>query len=295
MKVMLTGASGMLGREVLRELKARKHKVIEFDRSNDFDILNMRQVESEMKKVDACIHLAGIVENDNPNLWQVNVEGTRNIARAAEKTRLYKLLFVSSTAVYGFTKGVVNEETSVSPENNYEKSKAEGEKIVLGIKGKTIKTIVRSAMILGTNDYWRRMFRLLKKQYPLPCRGDNTFQIVYAKELARAIVLVLEKGSNGNIYLAAGKEKKTLNEFCEIAQEALGMKRGVTHIATWLGLLVGRIVGTKLLTMENVRHISKERNYDTGKIQKLGYKQKISLKDAISETINEIGKQKDSE
>ncbi|MFA6268912.1 MAG: NAD(P)-dependent oxidoreductase, partial [archaeon] len=117
MKVLLTGSSGFLGKEVLKVLCKNKHTVIEFDISNGKNILNQEQIETEMKKASCCIHLAGIVENENPALWKINVEGTKNIAHAAEKTKLKKLIFMSTTGVYGFTTREVNEKTPVTPEN----------------------------------------------------------------------------------------------------------------------------------------------------------------------------------
>ena len=288
MKVLLTGSSGFAGKEVVKALKQHKHKVIEYDLDKGKNILNEEQLLEEMKNSDAVIHLAGIVENKNPKLWEINVEGTQKVAQAAKKAKIKKLIYISSTAVYGYTKGEINERSLVGPENKYEKSKAEGEKIVLGIMDVTKVCIVRSAMIFGANEYWKKMFKMLEKKYPLPCKGENTFQIIYVKELASAICTVLEKGENGEIYLAAGKEKETLNEFIKIGQGELGVKQEVTHIPTWSGVLLGKIFGIKMLTLENIRHLSKERNYGTGKIQEIGYKQKVSLKKAIKEVVKEI-------
>ncbi|MFA5931152.1 MAG: NAD(P)-dependent oxidoreductase [archaeon] len=292
MKVLLTGSGGFLGKEVAKALKAKHHSVVEYDITNGKNILNEEQLLTEMKKANAVVHLAGIVENDNPSLWKINIEGTQKVASAAKKAKIKKLIFMSSTGVYGFTKGEVNEKTLVHPENNYEKSKAEGEKIVLSVMDSVSVCIIRSAMIFGANEYWRKMFSMLEKNYPLPCDGNNAFQIIYSKELARGVVNILEKGENGEIYLISGKEKKTLNEFCEMVQAELKLKKGVKHIPTFLGVIIGKILGMKVLTLENIRHLSKERNYDTKKIAGIGYRQKISLKSAIKEVANELNKNK---
>jgi NADH dehydrogenase len=193
---------------------------------------------------------------------------------------------MSSTGVYGFTNGKVNEKSKINPENEYEKSKAEGEKIVL--ESGLDACIVRGAIILGANNYWKKMFEMLKKKLPLPCSGTNKFQIIYSKELARAIVLVLKKGKKGEIYLAAGNEKPTLNEFCEMAQEELKLEKRVKHIPAKVAILAGKIFGIKVLTNENIRHLSKERDYDTRKIQKLGWKEKKKIRQALRETIKEL-------
>ena len=118
-------------------------------------------------------------------------------------------------------------------------------------------------MVFGANEYWKKMFKMLEKKYPLPCPGTNTFQVIYVKELARAIGKVLEKGKNGEIYLASGREKKTLNEFCEIAQKEMGLKQGIKHVPTALGVIAG-------------------------KIEKLGWKQQTTLEKAMKEVIKEL-------
>jgi len=123
----------------------------------------------------------------------------------------------------------------------------------------------------------------------LPCSGKNTFQVTYVKELGRAIELLLRKGKCGETYLVATEEKWNLNEFCEETKKALGIKQTkMKHIPSFVGILFGKITGSKTLTRENIRHLSKERNYSLKKINALGYKQKYLLRKAIEETTKEL-------
>lgn len=277
----------MVGKEIKKILQT-KHKLVEFDSTLGEDILNEKQIEKKMKGIDCVIHLAGIIDNSNPNLWEVNVKGTTNVLNAAIKAKAKKFVFMSSTAVYGETKGIINEKSKLAPENNYEKSKVEGEKIVLLAKEKIQVNIIRSAMIFGANDYWKKMFKMLIKKYPLPLSGKNFFQIIYSKEIARVIEKVINKGKNGEIYLAAGNERKTLNEFCRMVQEELNLEKRLIHIPSIFGIILGKLVEIKLLTTENIRHLGKERNYNTKKLKSLGWKQKIDLNKAIKEVVKEL-------
>lgn len=276
----------MLGTELKKVLKG--HTNVEFDSALKEDILNEEQLKKKMKGVNCVIHLAGIIDNTNPDLWEVNVKGTTNVLFAAINAKVKKFIFMSSTAVYGNNPSLIDEKTKTNPENTYEKSKLEGERIVLYAKEKIEVNIIRSAMILGANEYWRKMFMMLKKKYPLPLSGNNHFQVIYSKELARIIALVLKKGKNGEIYLASGNEKKTLNEFCNIAQEEMGLEKKLIHIPSFVGIIAGKLFNIKLLTLDNIRHLGKERNYNTSKLEKLGYKQKYSLKEAIKEIVKEF-------
>ncbi len=288
MKILITGSSGMVGRELKKILT--KHTIVEFDSNLKDNILNETQLKKKMNGINCVIHLAGIIDNSNPNLWETNVEGTKKVLQSAINAKAKKFIFMSSTGVYGTNNKLINEKTSPCPENEYEKSKLEGEKIVLAKGEKIDVNIIRSAMVLGANEYWKKMFKMLQKKYPLPLNGENHFQIIYSKELARAIKIVIKKGEAGEIYLAAGREKKTLNEFCNIVQSALGVEKKLIHIPSILGIFFGKLFGIKLLTLDNIRHLGKERNYNTKKIQSIGYKQKYSLKEAIGEIVKEFNK-----
>ena len=285
MKVLVTGSDGFVGKYIVAELKNRKHKVIEFDKNKGKDILNKEDLRENLKGIDAVVHLAAIIDNSNSKLWEVNVNGTKKVFAEAKKARVKKFVLLSSTGVYGETKGKVSEEILVAPENNYEKSKVAAEEIVLEKKGKMGVCVVRSAMVFGPNEYWEKMFKMLKKNFPLPCRGNNHFQVIYVQDLAEIIALVLEKGKNKETYLVSGMERLTLKEFCIQIKKEFGLKEEMKTMNSSLAALMGKIFRIKVLNSENIRHLAKERDYDTTKIEKLGWKQKRNLKEEIIETI----------
>ncbi|OQA31783.1 MAG: short chain dehydrogenase [archaeon ADurb.Bin336] len=287
MNILITGSRGMLGKELVKLLN-KKHKIIEFDSLIGDDILSEKKLRKKMSGVEVVIHLAGIIDDNSSQLWRVNVSGTKKVLQEAIRAKAKKFVFLSSTGVYGETSGITSEKTELNPTTLYEKSKAEAEKIVLKEKDNISVSIIRSAMIFGANNYWKKMFNLLKKKYPLPLSGKNTFQIIYSKELARIIEIVMKKGESGEIYLVAGQEKKSLNEFCNLIQAEMGLEKKLMHIPLTIGLILGKLFGIKILTKENVRHLAKERKYNTSKIKKLGWKQKYSLKEAIKKVVKEL-------
>jgi nucleoside-diphosphate-sugar epimerase len=288
MRILVTGSSGMVGRFLVAELKNRKHSVKEFDAANGHDVLDMEEVEKAVKGADTVFHLAAVIENENPKLWEVNVKGTENLIRAAIKAKAQKFVLLSSTAVYGFTKKTVDEKSLLNPENKYEESKLAAERAVFLHKNEIDAFVVRSAMILGPNKYWANMFKMVRKKMPLPCDGKNSFQVIHVKDAANGLITAMQKGKSGEIYLLGGDEKMTLNGFCETVQEKFGLKKGMKHIPEIIALILGKILRISVLTRENIRHLSKERKYSLAKIKKLGWKPKAAMKKRIGETIEEL-------
>ncbi len=291
MKILVTGAEGFVGKELVNELK-KKYVITKFDSKTGQNILDKKNLRTYLIGVDCVIHLAGIIDNSNEKLWQINVEGTKNIIEESLNAHVKKFIFLSSTGVYGFTKGIIDENSDLKPENDYEKSKFEGEQIILNKQEEIQVNIIRSAMIFGNNDYWKKMIKLLEKNIPLPCNGKNKFQIIYVKELVNAIITVLENGSPNEIYLVAGKEKPTLTEFCKKIKKNLEKNEKIIHLPSFVAIIIGKIFRIKIINRENIRHLSKERNYSIEKLNAIGYKQKYSIDEAIKMTVNEIKKQK---
>lgn len=289
MKIFITGSNGMVGKELVKKLKAKKHTVIEFNKSDNKNILDKIALKKEMKKIDIVIHLAALLDGSQKEVWETNVIGTKNVIEIAIEKKVKKFIFLSSTGVYGSFKGLINENTSKKPENDYEKSKAEAENIILNYQEQISVIILRSAMIMGANTYWKNMFNLLKKNYPLPCNGKNNFQIIYVKDLVNAIILLLQKGKSGEIYLISGEEKWNLKQFCETAKKEITKDKNskINTIPSAVAIILGKLLKIKILNKDNIRHLCKERNYSIEKIKKLGYKQKYKLKDALNQTIKE--------
>ncbi len=288
MKILITGSEGFVGKE-LTVLLEKKHQIIHYDSELEKNILDKGELFESLKEIDVIVHLAAIVENNNPNLWEVNVKGTKNLVEEAIKQKVKRIIYLSSTGVYGCPDKKVSEKSETNPENNYEKSKLEAENILLANQEKIEVIILRSAMIFGANNYWQKMFLMLQKDFPLPLEGKNTFQVTPVKELARAIELLIKKGKSGETYLVACEEKISLNKFCEMSKEKMGMKKTkIKHIPTFVGVILGKLIGSKTLTSENIRHLGKERNYDLRKIKKLGYKQKEKLESSIKNVLTEL-------
>lgn len=133
MRILLTGGLGFVGIHLKTRLKDRMpdHVLIE----GQLDLLDREAVERVVQdtRPDACIHLAAVssvleASQDTRRAWQVNLDGTMNLAETFQKhARHIRFVHVSSAEIYGasFAEGVpLNEAATVAPLNSYAASKA---------------------------------------------------------------------------------------------------------------------------------------------------------------------------
>ena len=163
MKVMITGALGYIGTELLSQLYNTDIEIVAVDNNKDaintrlgrflyrpnFNFYNIDIADSEklseLPKVDLIIHLAYVVGyikcDDTPALaHQTNVVGTENLAKLETP-----IVFLSSGSVYGEIGEVCNEQTQINPQSLYARHKALGEQIIRTVPN----VILRPATLFG--------------------------------------------------------------------------------------------------------------------------------------------------
>lgn len=152
MRVIVTGASGFVGRYLIQELTANRHDVVALDRRlpepaipvaahYETDLRNMETLTSivDREQPDACIHLAAISSiptcKDNPlQAMQVNVIGTQHLLEVFRNTApAARFLFVSTGHAYGVAarEETVDEDVGLAPDSLYAASKAAADQLTL--------------------------------------------------------------------------------------------------------------------------------------------------------------------
>ena len=211
MKVLLTGGSGTVGREILKTLCIHKtYDITAFDLNNrsskNFykpyrnkinvklgDLTERRDIEAVCRNIDFVIHLAAIIPplaDKKPELaYRVNTLGTYNLIRSLEKhSQDAFFLFASSVSVYGDRienpQIKVNDALHPSKRDGYAKTKIKAEQLVR--KSKLDWSIFRLSAILGTNNL---KFSGLMFHMPL----KTSFEITTPKDTSRAFVKALTK------------------------------------------------------------------------------------------------------
>ncbi len=109
MKILITGSSGFIGNELKNHL-LNKHEIIEYDISNNKNILDKEQLKESMKGCDVVVHLAAhrkpYEDKVFSDYFETNCEGTFNVANACIESGVKKLIYTSSTSYYGIEEGI---------------------------------------------------------------------------------------------------------------------------------------------------------------------------------------------
>lgn len=293
MRVLVTGSSGFIGKRLVKELEKRGHSVKEFDLDKGLDLLKEGDCRKATKGIDTVIHLAAVLDENSPLLWKVNVQGTENILKASAENRVERFVHLSTVGVYGSMKGKADEDSKFNPVTEYEKSKAEAERVVQECQEMIHVTILRPAIVLGLNEYWRKIIKLMEKDFPLIGNGRNKWQVVYIKDLVGSVVFCLERDDTmDETFIVAEENALTLEEFCIELKKALGLKPRMKKMPYWLGKTLAYFYITffrkSIVSPAHLERLNRNREYSIEKIERFGWKPKYGIIEALVETVKEL-------
>jgi dTDP-4-dehydrorhamnose reductase len=214
-KLLVTGAAGMLGFDVLRVGEAAGHNLVAVD-VGDFDITDADAVGQALERIapDAVLNCAAWTDVDGAEshreqAFAVNAAGAGNLARAAAQASL-PLLHVSTDYVFdgvgrvdaaGALRAYV-ESDPTGPRSVYGQSKLAGERQVLEASPR--HTIVRSAWLfgIGGRNFADTMLRLAGEREAVQVVTDQVGCPTWTGHLAPALVGLTERGVSGLVHLA---------------------------------------------------------------------------------------------
>jgi NADH dehydrogenase len=233
MKVLVTGATGFVGREVVRELHARGHSIRALVRSSTSPgtrtLIERYQVESAagdiqqpdtlpraMAGVDAVIHLVGIISEVGTQTFEnVHQRGTENVVRATQKAGVKRFVQMSALGV---------RPAAVS---RYHRSKWGAEEYVRA--SGLAHTIFRPGIIYGPDDHFVNLFATMARFSPvLPIMGNgqNLMQPIAVADVASGFVRSLETPEAiGRTFDLCGQERFTFEAILDEILRATGRKR----------------------------------------------------------------------
>lgn len=231
--VLLTGASGLIGRYVHRMLRERGDKVVAIDRIAGDDVLacdlsevhRLHELGSEATVIIHCGAISGpMVARDNPYLIvQSNIVGTANILELARVKGMRRVVYCSSVSAFGNTPAgldLVPEDVVLKPTSVYGASKAAGEQLLEGYRQQhgVDSVSLRPGWVYGpgrtTDCAIRTMIEDAQAERPtsFPFGRDFYRQYVHVQDVADAILLALDAKElprrsytiNGGTYLTLG-------------------------------------------------------------------------------------------
>ncbi|WP_220738877.1 dTDP-4-dehydrorhamnose reductase [Leuconostoc miyukkimchii] len=220
MKFLITGANGQLGQELQKLLRERQLDFVAFD-SKQLDITNRENVLSvfEQEKPDVVLHAAAytkvdLAEDDGRALnWQVNVDGTKNVADATKAIGA-KLVAVSTDYVFeGTSNDEYHETDAVNPQNAYGRAKLAGELAV--IESGVAAYIVRTSWVFGEfgNNFVFTMQRLAATHPKLTVVNDQLGRPTWTRTLAEFMVHLVDVKANYGIYHLSNEGTTTWFDF----------------------------------------------------------------------------------
>ena len=204
MNYLVTGGSGYLGSALIKYLLNKSKNVLNFDilenhlnKSNYYkgNILNYNDIYTATKNIDIVIHnLAKVpITKSKKDFFKVNLLGTENLLKSAKKNNIKKIIFISSSAVYGIPKKVpILEDDARLPIEGYGLSKKKAEDLCFEyIKSGLDITIIRPRTIIGESRLG--IFSILfdwineNKNVPILNHGKNLYQFIDIRDMVSAI------------------------------------------------------------------------------------------------------------
>ena len=260
--VALTGATGFIGRHLLRELPKRGYRIRVLLRRPTAlppeatgavvgDLARPQNMAAALAGVDAVIHSAGIahamsgVPQDDYRV--LNTEATIGLARAAEKARAKRFVFLSSIrAQSGPTAAdVLTEARAPEPTDAYGQSKLDAE---LGLAGLGIDWVALRPVLVygpGVKGNMAALVRLARSPYPLPLAGlPAKRSLLGLDNLAAAIDTVLAAPEPlRRPLIVADPEPLTVADMIAAMREGLGRRPGVFPVPAALMEAAFRAMG----------------------------------------------------
>jgi nucleoside-diphosphate-sugar epimerase len=237
MEVLITGATGFVGENLLRHLK--NDIEIKITSRND---LQYFLSSSLSPKTESIIHLAGkahdLKKTSGPDeYYQVNFELTKKLYDAFLKSNARKFIFISSVkAAADSVDGVLSENINPNPQTHYGKSKLMAEQYIQNQplpKGKSYY-ILRPCMIHGPGNKGNLnlLYKFVKKGIPYPLAGFNNKRSFLSVENLCFVIneLINNDCIESGIYNVSDDKALSTNEVVSILATSLNVKPGLWKI-----------------------------------------------------------------
>jgi dTDP-4-dehydrorhamnose reductase len=242
MRVLITGASGLLGSALLREAAKQGTTSVAAYNSRplhgglQMDITQAHQVRAAIREAapDYVIHAAAFTDVDACEVepqraWEVNALGTKHVADAANEQGA-KVVYISTDFVFDGKNGPYAENHPTNPINVYGESKLAGEHFALARSG---NAVARVCVLYGPDrpNFVTWVIDSLRANAPINVVNDQYNTPTYVGSCARALLSMCERGLTG-VYHVSGREQVNRYDFaCSIA-DVFGLNEKLINVTT---------------------------------------------------------------
>lgn len=303
--VLVTGGAGFLGSHLVEKLVQKKFDVRVMDNSwrgsqknlgnilkeiefVEADIRDFQKVKDASKDVDIIFHLASIqgtkfFYSDPELVLEVGIQGSLNVAKAATENGVGRILYTSSSEVYGTPQYFPTDEKHPiiipdikNPRWSYSAQKIIGESIFLNYAKKSgfSPTIIRPHNAYGPRMGWEHVIPefirriALGEKFTIQGKGTETRSFCYADDIIEGMILAAtkEEGKNEIFNLGNPSEEVAINDLVKLLEKISNKKLKPVHI-------------------EKLEGSVEKRKPDISKAKKLlGFEPKTSLENGLKKT-----------
>jgi len=299
MRILVTGGSGFIGTHLIQKLTEKGNEVVNFDlrpgknQNIQFiqgDTTSSQEVESAIRNVDAVFHLASVVsvrktEEDPLKTLNIGIDGTRNVLEACRKNDIKKIIYPSSSEIYGEPlKLPILETDRLNPLSSYAVAKFVSEEFIK-IYNKSYGlnyTIFRPFNVYGqnqSNDFVIPKFvsnALSHQPIDVHGNGSQIRAFSFIDDVMEGFSLSLEKGNNEIFNIGNATEPLTI---IDLARKVIQITESKSELRFIPFEQTER--KNKLETFKRIPDITKIK-------QMLNYDPKTSLDDGIRKIISHV-------
>jgi nucleoside-diphosphate-sugar epimerase len=320
MRILLTGCSGYIGRQLASRFKNGGHQVIGLDRNpcdglplDDFiqcDLLEWTRYRHALSNVDQVCHLAAAKGDwgiSDAEYHRDNVEVTRVLLDTAARANVRRWFFYSSVSALGPSNVPLGEGAPRRPANAYGRSKAACEALFEEYVAQTTDArvvIIRPSVVFGpSNPRNTNVFRLIdaiyRKRFIMIGHGRDVKTTSYIDNLLDAHVFLLQRQIAGHmgaceVFHYVDAPGDTTAALVHRIYDCLGMKPARLYLPIAVAVpiaLVGDVAAALSgrdvpITSARVRKFCTATNFSADAIRELGFVQNISNQEAIRRTVD---------
>ena len=302
-RVLITGATGFLGRGLVPALSAAGYVVRAATRTPQVvpdaaegvivgDLRVSTNLSAALADVEAVVHLAGMPpgpESAEATPYRDNnFLSTQRLAESAARAGVKRFIYLSSVrAQAGPTSDrIITEDLTAAPTDAYGRSKLEAEQAVA--ESGVPAVILRPALVHGPGMRFNMatLLRVVLTPYPLPIRSFQAKRSIVARtHLADAVLLALANETmTGQAYLVADPEPLSVAEMVGVMRTAAGRWPKLMPMPPAMIRAAARLVGRA----DDVGRIEQSLIVDPARLLRAGWKPRQSTREALAETVRAI-------